>query len=159
MGKRERQEPEPEPRPKAYIEFGEDRVELEHDKTSVYIHGEEYRDYDHIFVASDATGEEEEGGLIFFREVVANFDQLAAGLKRLGYIFITKGAVTEADKELYRAYFDRDPLLPIKTYELNPRHEELIKKFGELIIAMPADLLYSEVTDEHNRPHPERWTD
>lgn len=63
-----------------------------------------------------------------------------------------------ADQEIYQAWMSVNDLKLPETYELTDRHEELIRKFGETMLGMPADLLYDELTDINQpKPHPQRW--
>lgn len=63
-----------------------------------------------------------------------------------------------ADQNIYRSWLELNDIVLPPTYELTDRHEALIKKFGETMLAMPDDLLYDEITDfNHPKPHPQRW--
>ena len=151
---------EKEPKPeKAYIQIGNERIELDRDTTSIFLHGERHKAYDHIYIVGDETGEEEEDGVLIFRELVDNFDDFVGKLRGLNFTFIVKVEAAEQDVETYHAYFNRDPLAEPKTYPLNHRQETLIKKLGETMAAMPDDLLYDELTSEHGHPHPDRWAE
>ena len=58
---------------------------------------------------------------------------------------------------IYREWCDvRDVKLP-PVYELTPRHEETITRFGQSILNMPDDLLNEGWGDDTSRPYPERW--
>lgn len=47
----------------------------------------------------------------------------------------------------------------IETYELTNRHEAIIHRFGEIILAMPDQMLYDGFHDETNKPYPQKWID
>lgn len=47
----------------------------------------------------------------------------------------------------------------VRTYDLTPRHEELIAGFGEALLNIPDELLWDGMEGESQREHPERWTD
>lgn len=63
-----------------------------------------------------------------------------------------------ADDNIYSDWLELMGIELPKTYELTTRHEELIRKFGDTVMAMPDDLLYDEITSDHDKPHPQRWT-
>lgn len=156
MGKHE-QQPDPE---KDYLKFkGGERLEINPENTAIFMHSDEFKMYDHIFYFHDTTGEEEETGLVFFREVVDKFDEFTKTLSDKGYKVIRTEGPTNNDMEMYQGFFGKLPDIDIKTFPLNSRQEKLIKKFGETVLAMPDDLLYDELTMEHNKPHPERWAE
>lgn len=47
----------------------------------------------------------------------------------------------------------------LQRYELTQRHEELLDAFADTLDNIPADLLWDELRSEHDRRHPDRWTD
>lgn len=148
-----------------FLQFGETKYECVPERTSIYLHGEEHKGYDHIFIIQDNedSDPEDDVGFAFFREVVGNFDEFVTELRRRDFAFVEKQEVSNFDKEMYYQYFGRyEPLPPVvepKTYELTDRLEELVQKFGRALTNMPTDLLYDEITSDHGRPHPERWID
>jgi hypothetical protein len=46
-----------------------------------------------------------------------------------------------------------------KTYELTPRHEQLLATFGEALSNIPDELLWDGLQDEHRGDLPNRWID
>lgn len=147
-----------------FLQFGDKKFECIPERTSIFIHGPAHRDYDHIFIVQDIEGNEpeDEAGYAFFREVVGNFDEFVGELRKRNYTFVEKEEVSNFDKEMYQAYFNRDPLPIVEElprYELTDRLEELVQKFGRALTNMPTDLLYDEITTPTNRPYPERWID
>ena len=62
-----------------------------------------------------------------------------------------------ADENIYSDWLELMGIELPKTYELTPRHEEIIRKFGETLLNMPDDLLYDCITDEGDTPYPMRW--
>ena len=44
-------------------------------------------------------------------------------------------------------------------YELTARHEKLLATFGETLSGIPDDLLWDGLSGDHQRSHPDRWTD
>ena len=63
-----------------------------------------------------------------------------------------------ADDNAYSDWLDVKGIELPKTYELTDRHEKLIRHFGEVVMNMPDALLYDEITsDDHGKPHPQRW--
>jgi hypothetical protein len=53
---------------------------------------------------------------------------------------------------------DADVRAP-RQHDLTPRHERLVESFGETLTSIPDDLLWEELQADHDRDHPERWTD
>ena len=47
----------------------------------------------------------------------------------------------------------------LERYELTQRHEELLGAFGDTLTNIPDELLWDELRGEHDRKHPDRWTD
>ena len=47
----------------------------------------------------------------------------------------------------------------LQRYELTARHEDLLAAFGETLENIPDDLFWDGLQSEHDRSHPERWTD
>lgn len=62
-----------------------------------------------------------------------------------------------AEPEIYDAYCRAYGIELPKTYELTPRHEDIIRKFGETLINIPDDLLIDGFESEHLKPYPQRW--
>ena len=48
---------------------------------------------------------------------------------------------------------------PPKSYELTPRHEQLLATFGEALGKIPDDLLWDGLQGEHRGDLPARWID
>ena len=46
-----------------------------------------------------------------------------------------------------------------KSYELTPRHEQLLATFGEALSNIPDDLLWDGLQGEHSGDLPPRWID
>ncbi len=46
-----------------------------------------------------------------------------------------------------------------RSYELTPRHEQLLASFGETLSNIPDELLWDGLRSEHRRDLPARWTD
>jgi hypothetical protein len=44
-----------------------------------------------------------------------------------------------------------------QTYELTPRHDALVAKFGENLMAMPPELFWDNIEGETGHPYPETW--
>lgn len=48
----------------------------------------------------------------------------------------------------------------VETHELTNRHEALIHRMGEILVAVPDDHLYDCLVDtNYAKPHPLKWTD
>ena len=47
----------------------------------------------------------------------------------------------------------------LERYELTQRHEDLLDAFGDTLTNIPDGLLWDELRGDHDRRHPERWTD
>lgn len=47
----------------------------------------------------------------------------------------------------------------LQRYELTQRHEDLLDAFADTLDNIPDDLLWDELRSEHDRRHPDRWTD
>lgn len=65
-----------------------------------------------------------------------------------------------AEPEIYHGWLDVNGIELPKTYDLTPRHDELIQKFGETIIKMSddaPDLFWDEMNSEQGKPYPQRW--
>lgn len=52
-----------------------------------------------------------------------------------------------------------DAAATVKHYRLTPRHEQLLAAFAQTLGKIPDDLLWDEISSEHDPRHPERWTD
>jgi hypothetical protein len=52
-----------------------------------------------------------------------------------------------------------DDSTTLPEYDLTPRHERLLESFGRTLDTIPDDLLWEELRGDHDRDHPERWTD
>ena len=47
----------------------------------------------------------------------------------------------------------------LQRYDLTQRHEDLLDAFAGTLDNIPDDLLWDELRSEHDRRHPDRWTD
>jgi hypothetical protein len=150
-------EDEPDSRT-VYIEFPSGTYECDPERTTVYLHQGEHRVFDHIFVVNKTDPDVPESGLAFFREVITNFDETITMMQDRQFAFVDKKKATEHDQQAYREYFNMDPLLKeVPSYDLTPRMESLVQRFGTAMLNMPPDMLYEELTTPHDRPHTEKW--
>lgn len=63
-----------------------------------------------------------------------------------------------ADENTYKWWTEVKGIQLVKTYELTDRHEAIIRKFGENILAIPDDVFWDNIEAESSRPYPEMWT-
>lgn len=127
-------EQEPDRRRNIIIIFGETQYECSPENTAIYLHEGFDKHYDHIFLIENTNPDEEEAGVAFFRELIENFDEVVGFMRDREYSFVEKESVANFDKEMYRHYFGRDPLVPEPTpLELTPRQERVVEYLGHLL--------------------------
>jgi hypothetical protein len=61
------------------------------------------------------------------------------------------------DEGIYREWCAVVGIELPSTYELTPRHEETIRKFGDALLTIPDELFWDGIESEHGRPFPETW--
>lgn len=120
-------EHEPRQDPEVTISFGETEYSCTPENTSIYTHGALHRDYDHIFLVQNDNPDEEQAGVAFFRETIENFDEVMDMMHQRNFSFVDKEVVSNFDKEMYQAYFGRDPKpAELPTSPLTPRQEKMV---------------------------------
>lgn len=64
-----------------------------------------------------------------------------------------------APEEVYEMWRELKGFELPKTYELTNRHEALVHKFGEALMAMPDEIFWDNIEAETDRPYNEKWID
>lgn len=62
-----------------------------------------------------------------------------------------------APDHIHAMWLELNGYTPPATYELTDRHEALIHRFGEAIVAMPPELFWDNIEAETDKPYPLRW--
>lgn len=67
------------------------------------------------------------------------------------------GVEKYAPEGVYNDWSQLQGIVPPETYELTNRHEAIIRKFGETILAIPDDMFWDNIEDDTQKPYPQKW--
>ncbi len=67
------------------------------------------------------------------------------------------GVEKYAPEGAYDDWYELRGFVKPDTYELTDRHEAIIRKFGETILAIPDDLFWDTIEDDTQKPYPQKW--
>ncbi len=64
-----------------------------------------------------------------------------------------------AEPDIYDRWCQVNGIELPKTYELTDRHEAIIRKFGENLLAVPDDIFWDNIEADPGKPYPLKWID
>jgi hypothetical protein len=65
---------------------------------------------------------------------------------------------TLPDDDVLKKYIGLREIPLIEQYEITPRQEAIVSKFGEAILNMPPEIFWDNIEAVTEKPYPSRWT-